>query len=42
MLHRCPACQAPFVSAFAVECEECGERLRDDELFGVKIRKPGR
>jgi predicted RNA-binding Zn-ribbon protein involved in translation (DUF1610 family) len=42
MIHRCPACSAPFSSAFAVECEECGARLREDELFGVKIRKPGR
>ena len=42
IIHRCPACRAPFSSTFAVRCDECGERLRDDELFGVKIRKPGR
>jgi DNA-directed RNA polymerase subunit RPC12/RpoP len=42
MIHRCPECAAPFSSAFAVECEECGAKLREDELFGVKIRKPGR
>jgi predicted RNA-binding Zn-ribbon protein involved in translation (DUF1610 family) len=36
---RCPACNAPFSSAFAVECEECGVSIRPAELFGVKIRK---
>ena len=36
---RCPACNAPFSSAFAVECEECGGALRANELLGVKIRK---
>jgi len=40
VLHRCPACAAPFGSAFAVECEACGARLRDPELFGVSIRRP--
>jgi len=39
LLHRCPTCNAPFSSAFAVECEECGKPLRDAELFGVKIRR---
>lgn len=42
MIHRCPACEAPFISAFAIECEECGAPLRADELFGVRIRKRGR
>ena len=36
---RCPACDAPFSSAFAVECEECGGPLRPNEQFGLKIRK---
>jgi hypothetical protein len=36
---RCPACNARFSSAFAVECEECGGPLRPDELLGVKIRR---
>jgi predicted RNA-binding Zn-ribbon protein involved in translation (DUF1610 family) len=40
MLHRCPACRAPFSSTFAVDCEECGEPLRPNELFGTPIRKP--
>jgi predicted nucleic acid-binding Zn ribbon protein len=40
--HRCPACQAPIASAFAVECEECGAAVRPSELFGTAIRKPGR
>jgi len=39
LLHRCPACSAPFSSAFAVECEACGAALRAGELFGVKIRR---
>ena len=39
LLHRCPACNAPFSSAFAVECEQCGGKLREDELLGVKIRR---
>ena len=26
MLRRCPACEAPFSSTFAVDCEECGAR----------------
>jgi predicted nucleic acid-binding Zn ribbon protein len=41
-LHRCPACDAPFSSAFAVDCEECGARLRAAELHGMRIRKPPR
>ena len=40
MLHRCPECSAPFSSTFAVDCEECGAKLREPELFGVPIRKP--
>ena len=40
--HRCPACDAPFPSAFAVECEECGAEIRPPEVLGVRIRKPGK
>jgi predicted amidophosphoribosyltransferase len=40
--HRCPACGAPIASAFAVDCEECGQAVRPDELFGKAIRRPGR
>lgn len=40
--HRCPECGAPIASAFAVECEECDARLRPPELFGTRIRRPGR
>jgi hypothetical protein len=40
--HRCPECDAPFPSAFAVECEECGAAIRPPEVLGVRIRKPGR
>ena len=36
---RCPACNAPFASAFAVECESCGGSLRSGELFGTPIRR---
>lgn len=39
IIHRCPSCGAPFSSTFAVTCEECGGRLREDTLFGVPIRK---
>ena len=39
LLRRCPTCDAPFSSAFAVDCEECGKPLRPDELFGSKIRR---
>ena len=42
MLRRCPSCQAPFSSTFAVNCEECGARLRDPELLGIPIRKAGK
>ena len=40
--HRCPTCSAPIASAFAVECEECSAPVRDAELFGSAIRRPGR
>jgi hypothetical protein len=40
--HRCPNCSAPIPSAFAVECEECGEPVRMSELFGTQIRRPGK
>ncbi|MBD0329154.1 MAG: hypothetical protein ICV64_03520 [Thermoleophilia bacterium] len=36
---RCPACDARFSSAFAVDCEACGGPLRSAEQFGVPIRK---
>jgi rRNA maturation endonuclease Nob1 len=39
MLRRCRACNSPFASAFAVDCESCGAPLRDAELFGTKIRR---
>jgi ribosomal protein S27E len=39
---RCPACGGRIPSAFAVECEVCGAEVRPRELFGVRIRKPGR
>ena len=39
MLHRCPGCGAPFSSTFAVDCEQCGARLREPELNGMRIRK---
>ncbi len=42
LLARCPSCDARFSSPFLVECESCGARLRADELFGTKIRRPGR
>jgi predicted nucleic acid-binding Zn ribbon protein len=42
LLARCLSCDARIASAFAVECEECGARLRADEGFGSRIRKTGR
>jgi DNA-directed RNA polymerase subunit RPC12/RpoP len=42
LLHRCPACSAPFSSTFAVDCEECGLPLRAPELHGIRIRRSGR
>ena len=35
----CPSCGERFASAFAVECEGCGENVRPPELFGVPIRR---
>lgn len=42
MLRRCPACDAPFSSTFAVECESCGTKLRENHLFGGAIRRAKR
>ena len=42
LLSRCPACDAPFSSTFAVDCEECGAPLRPNELFGIPIRREER
>ena len=39
LLRRCPACNAPFSSFAAVDCEECGAQLRPNDLFGSKIRR---
>lgn len=39
MRRRCPACGARFSSAFAVNCEACGEALRPGEQFGIPIRR---
>ena len=39
MLSRCPACDAPFSSVFAVDCEECGGPLRPADLHGTRIRR---
>jgi hypothetical protein len=42
MLHRCPACNAPFSSVFAIDCEQCGAQLRPAEQFGVRIKRESR
>ena len=39
MLRRCPSCNQPFSSTFTVECESCGEAVREPHLFGTKIRR---
>ena len=40
--YRCPSCSAPIASAFAVTCEECDAPVREPELFGTTIRRPGK
>jgi DNA-directed RNA polymerase subunit RPC12/RpoP len=42
LLRRCPSCGAPFSSLAVVDCEECGEPVRPNELFGSKIRRAPR
>lgn len=42
IVRLCPSCGARFPSAFQVRCEECDAELRPDDLFGGRIRKPGR
>lgn len=44
MRHRCPSCNARFSSVFAVDCEACGQALRDREILGMQIRRtePGK
>ena len=39
MLKRCPSCDEPFSSMFAVDCEACGAQLRPAELFGTRIKR---
>jgi DNA-directed RNA polymerase subunit RPC12/RpoP len=39
LLRRCPHCGAPFSSLAVVDCEACGERVREDALFGSRIRR---
>ena len=39
LLRRCPSCGAPFSSLAVVDCEECGEQVRPNELFGSRIRR---
>jgi len=42
LLRRCPSCGAAFSSLAVVDCEECGEPVRPNELFGSKIRRSPR
>jgi predicted RNA-binding Zn-ribbon protein involved in translation (DUF1610 family) len=42
MLRRCKKCNAGFSSIAVVDCEECGEPVRKDELFGSKIARSPR
>jgi hypothetical protein len=39
VLSACPSCGAPIVSLMGISCRQCGEPLRDAELFGVEIRR---
>ena len=40
MLHRCPACSAPFSSTFAVDCEECGGRCASRSSSASRSASP--
>lgn len=42
LVSRCSACDERIASAFAVECEACGNALREPTGFGVPIRRPPR
>ena len=39
ILRRCPECDAPFSSVATVDCESCGAAVRENELFGSRIRR---
>jgi DNA-directed RNA polymerase subunit RPC12/RpoP len=39
LLRRCPSCGAAFSSLAVVDCEECGEPVRPNKLFGSRIRR---
>jgi predicted RNA-binding Zn-ribbon protein involved in translation (DUF1610 family) len=39
IVRRCKSCGAAFSSIAVVDCEECGEAIRPNELFGSKIRR---
>jgi predicted RNA-binding Zn-ribbon protein involved in translation (DUF1610 family) len=39
LLRRCPSCGAAFSSLAVVDCEDCGEAVRPNELFGSRIRR---
>jgi predicted RNA-binding Zn-ribbon protein involved in translation (DUF1610 family) len=39
LLRRCRSCGAAFSSLAVVDCEQCGEPVRRNELFGSKIRR---
>jgi predicted RNA-binding Zn-ribbon protein involved in translation (DUF1610 family) len=39
LLRRCPSCGAPFSSVATIECESCGTTVRENALFGGKIRR---
>lgn len=42
LLRRCPHCNEPFSSLFAVDCEECGKQMRPPVTqSGIQIRKTG-
>jgi rRNA maturation endonuclease Nob1 len=39
LLRRCPTCNSPFSSIATIACQSCGTQLRDNELFGSRIRR---
>jgi hypothetical protein len=42
VISACPSCDEDILSVMAVECDVCGEALREPEANGVRIHRPKR
>lgn len=42
IVRACASCGEDILSIVAVECDVCGEALRDPEVNGVRIHRPKR